>query len=127
MGVPDVLWLLHANEGQGRDRDGAGSRADGIGNGRAAAVLLAREGAAVALLDAVAEWAEATRGMIAAEGGTSLVIPCDVTDEAAAAAAVRRTVEEWGRLDVLVNNVGVGGPRAARSRSTSPSGTARCA
>ncbi|HXM54465.1 MAG TPA: glucose 1-dehydrogenase [Candidatus Dormibacteraeota bacterium] len=89
---------------------GAGSRADGIGNGRAAAVLLAREGASVALLDAVAEWAEATREMIAAEGGAAMVIPCDVTDERAAAAAVRRTVEEWGRLDVLVNNVGIGGP-----------------
>jgi NAD(P)-dependent dehydrogenase (short-subunit alcohol dehydrogenase family) len=89
---------------------GAGSRAEGIGNGRAAAVLLAREGAAVALLDAVAEWAEATQRLIAAENGSSIVIPCDVTDEVAAAAAVRRTVEEWGRLDVLVNNVGIGGP-----------------
>jgi NAD(P)-dependent dehydrogenase (short-subunit alcohol dehydrogenase family) len=89
---------------------GAGSRAEGIGNGRAAAVLLAREGAGVALLDSVAEWAEATQRLIAAENGSSIVIPCDVTDEAAAAAAVRRTVEEWGRLDVLVNNVGIGGP-----------------
>ena len=89
---------------------GAGSRAEGIGNGRAAATLLAREGASVALLDTVAEWAAETRALIAAEGGSALVIPCDVTDEAAAAAAVRRTVEEWGRLDVLVNNVGIGGP-----------------
>jgi NAD(P)-dependent dehydrogenase (short-subunit alcohol dehydrogenase family) len=89
---------------------GAGSRADGIGNGRAAAVLLAREGASVALLDEVAEWAAATGDLIAAEGGTSMVVPCDVTDEPAAAAAVRRIVDEWGRLDVLVNNVGIGGP-----------------
>ena len=89
---------------------GAGSRAEGIGNGRAAAVLLAREGASVALLDRVAEWAEATRAMIAEAGGTSMVVPCDVADEAQAAAAVRRTVEEWGRLDVLVNNVGIAGP-----------------
>jgi NAD(P)-dependent dehydrogenase (short-subunit alcohol dehydrogenase family) len=89
---------------------GAGSRAEGIGNGRAAAVLLAREGASVALLDSVAEWAEATRAMIAEAGGTSMVVPCDVADEAQAAAAVRRTVEEWGRLDVLVNNVGIAGP-----------------
>lgn len=89
---------------------GAGSRAEGIGNGRAAAILMAREGASVALLDAVAEWAEATRELIAAEGGTSIIVPCDVTDEEQAAAAVRRTVEEWGQLDVLVNNVGIGGP-----------------
>ena len=89
---------------------GAGSRADGVGNGRAAAVLMAREGASVALLDAVVEWAEVTREMIAAEGGSSIVVPCDVTDEEQAAAAVRRTVDEWGRLDVLVNNVGIAGP-----------------
>jgi NAD(P)-dependent dehydrogenase (short-subunit alcohol dehydrogenase family) len=89
---------------------GAGSRAEGVGNGRAAAVLLAREGASVALLDAVADWAEATHRMIGDEGGASLVIPCDVADEEQAAAAVRRTVAEWGRLDVLVNNVGVAGP-----------------
>ena len=89
---------------------GAGSRAGGIGNGRAAAVLLAREGARVALLDAVAEWAAATRDMIAAEGGSSMVVECDVADQASAAAAIRRTVDEWGRLDVLVNNVGIGGP-----------------
>jgi NAD(P)-dependent dehydrogenase (short-subunit alcohol dehydrogenase family) len=89
---------------------GAGSRAEGIGNGRAAAVLMAREGASVALLDSVAEWAEATRAMIAEAGGTSMVVTCDVADEAQAAAAVRRTVEEWGRLDILVNNVGIAGP-----------------
>jgi NAD(P)-dependent dehydrogenase (short-subunit alcohol dehydrogenase family) len=90
---------------------GAGSRAEGIGNGRAAAVLLAREGAAVALLDSVEEWAAATQQLIAAEQGRSIVVRCDVTDEAEVASAVRRTVEEWGRLDVLVNNVGVAGPR----------------
>jgi NAD(P)-dependent dehydrogenase (short-subunit alcohol dehydrogenase family) len=89
---------------------GAGSRGEGIGNGRAAAVLLAREGASVALLDAVADWAAATRELIAAEGGTSLVIPCDVAVEEEASAAIRRTVAEWGRLDVLVNNVGIAGP-----------------
>src|SRR5215472_17823651 len=89
---------------------GAGSRGEGIGNGRAAAVLLAREGASVALLDTVVDWAAVTHEMIAGEGGTSMVVPCDVADEGQAAAAVRRTVEEWGRLDVLVNNVGIAGP-----------------
>ena len=47
---------------------GAGSRGDGIGNGRAAAILLAREGVRVALLDANKEWADATHAMIQAEG-----------------------------------------------------------
>jgi NAD(P)-dependent dehydrogenase (short-subunit alcohol dehydrogenase family) len=89
---------------------GAGSRGDGIGNGRAAAILLAREGACVGLLDAVPEWAAETLRQIEAEGGTAIVIGGDVTDSAACAAAVRSVVEAWGRLDVLVNNVGVGGP-----------------
>ena len=89
---------------------GAGSRADGIGNGRATAILLARQGARVALIDAVPEWAEQTRLMIEKEGGQSRVIDADVTDPAACQAAVRQTVDAWGRLDILVNNVGIGGP-----------------
>ncbi|HEX5504618.1 MAG TPA: SDR family oxidoreductase [Thermomicrobiales bacterium] len=89
---------------------GAGSRADGIGNGRAAAILLARAGARVALLDATPAWAEATAHLIRAEGGDCLVTPADVTDPAQCAAAVAATVAAWGRLDALVNNVGVGGP-----------------
>jgi NAD(P)-dependent dehydrogenase (short-subunit alcohol dehydrogenase family) len=89
---------------------GAGSRGDGIGNGRAAAILLAREGARVLLLDATREWAEATKAMIDKEGGTSMVAVADVTDPASCAAAVKAAVDAWGRVDVLVNNVGIGGP-----------------
>ena len=89
---------------------GAGSREDGIGNGRAASVLLARAGAKVALLDQVKDWAEHTQRMIADEGGTSMVIETDVTDSAACQRAVEATVAAWGRVDILVNNVGVGGP-----------------
>ena len=89
---------------------GAGSRAAGIGNGRAAAILLARAGARVALLDATPAWAEATARTIRAEGGTCIVVAADVTDDAQCAAAVAATVAAWGRLDGLVNNVGVGGP-----------------
>ena len=89
---------------------GAGSRADGIGNGRAAAVLLARNGARVALLDTQMPWVERTREMIALEGGESMVIACDVSRPEQCDAAVEATVARWGRLDVLVNNVGVSGP-----------------
>jgi NAD(P)-dependent dehydrogenase (short-subunit alcohol dehydrogenase family) len=89
---------------------GAGSRGDGIGNGRAAAILLAREGVRVGLLDAVPAWAAETLRMIEAEGGTALTITGDVTASADCEAAVRTVVEAWGRLDVLVNNVGIGGP-----------------
>jgi len=88
---------------------GAGSRADGIGNGRAAAILLAREGVRVALIDAVQANAEATKAMIDTEGNDSMVVAADVTDAGSCQAAVAKTVETWGRLDILVNNVGVGG------------------
>jgi len=89
---------------------GAGSRGDGIGNGRAAAILLAREGAKVALIDQTVAWAEATKAMIDKEGGTSMVVSADVADQASCAAAVKTIVDAWGRVDALVNNVGIGGP-----------------
>ncbi|HZB91090.1 MAG TPA: glucose 1-dehydrogenase [Stellaceae bacterium] len=89
---------------------GAGSRAEGIGNGRAAAILLARHGARVALVDAVRPWAEATARMIEGEAGACCVIEADVARPEACAAAVGETVARWGRLDILVNNVGIAGP-----------------
>lgn len=89
---------------------GAGSRGSGIGNGRASAVLLAREGARVGLIDNVREWAVETERMIEAEGGECLVLECDVTDPESCRAAVAGVVGKWGKLDVLVNNVGIGGP-----------------
>ncbi|HYG42635.1 MAG TPA: SDR family oxidoreductase [Bordetella sp.] len=89
---------------------GAGSRADGIGNGRAAAILLARDGARVALIDAIEEWADVTRRMIEDEGGQALVLPCDVSSDAQCGQAVAQVRQQWGRVDILVNNVGVGGP-----------------
>ncbi|KAJ7624725.1 hypothetical protein FB45DRAFT_924091 [Roridomyces roridus] len=90
---------------------GAGSRLDGeIGNGRATAILLARQGAKVALVDYNLAWARETKRMIDAEGGVSEVVQCDVTKEKECEAAVRRVVEMWGKVHVLVNIVGVGGP-----------------
>jgi NAD(P)-dependent dehydrogenase (short-subunit alcohol dehydrogenase family) len=90
---------------------GAGSRAEGIGNGRATAVVLARHGAHVTLVDTVARWAEATRKLIEAEGGVRQIVEGDVSDPASCSAIVARTMEAWGRLDILVNNVGITGPR----------------
>lgn len=89
---------------------GAGSRADGIGNGRAASILLARNGARIVLVDTNAQWAERTREMIAAKGGDSIVVVADVTSPEDCARIVRAGVDRWGRLDILVNNVGIGGP-----------------
>lgn len=89
---------------------GAGSRDDGIGNGRAAAILLARDGARVALIDTVQDWAETTRCMIEAEGGQALVVPCDVSADEQCAQAIQQVERQWQRVDFLVNNVGIGGP-----------------
>ncbi|KAI1747600.1 hypothetical protein F4782DRAFT_543407 [Xylaria castorea] len=91
---------------------GAGSRMNTIyeiGNGRAAAILLARHGAKVALVDFNADWAKETKRMIDEEGGISEVIQADVTSEESCKNAVIKTVELWGAIHILVNNVGVGG------------------
>ena len=88
---------------------GAGSRADGIGNGRAASILFAREGAKVLLVDQNAQLAEATLKMIAAEGGEAAVCVADVTDADQCRKMVEAAVSRWGRLDILDNNVGIGG------------------
>jgi NAD(P)-dependent dehydrogenase (short-subunit alcohol dehydrogenase family) len=85
---------------------GAGSSADGIGNGRASAILLARHGACVGLLDYSLASAEETARMIAEEGGTCFAIQGDVSVEADCARAVNETVARYGRLDIVVNVVG---------------------
>lgn len=91
---------------------GAGSRpGEGVGNGRAAAILLARAGARVVLADAIREWAEDTRHMIAAEGGIAQVVQADVTKPEECERIVQAATQAWGRLDALVNNVGIGGAR----------------
>jgi NAD(P)-dependent dehydrogenase (short-subunit alcohol dehydrogenase family) len=87
---------------------GAGSRAEGIGNGRAAAILFAREGARVLCADLHKEAAEATHAMIAAEGGESAVCAADVTRGDDCRAMVEDALRRWGRLDILDNNVGIG-------------------
>ncbi len=88
---------------------GAGSRAAGIGNGRATAVLFAREGARVLLVDREAAAAEETLAMIKAEGGETEVFTADVTRAEDCRAMVERAVARWGKLDILDNNVGIGG------------------
>ncbi len=92
---------------------GAGSSGPGWGNGKAAAVAYAREGAAVACIDLVHDAAEETAAIIAKEAGRSMAIAADVTDMSSINAAVERVMAEFGRIDILHNNVGVthmGGP-----------------
>jgi NAD(P)-dependent dehydrogenase (short-subunit alcohol dehydrogenase family) len=88
----------------------AGSAATTIGNGRAISVLLARRGARVLLVDIEPAWLRGTEEMIAAEGGIAAPFLADVSKAADCAAAVAEAVRLWGRLDVLVNNVGISGP-----------------
>ena len=87
---------------------GAGSRAEGIGNGRAAAIVFAREGARVLLVDRARDAAEATRALIADEGGDCAVFEADVTRESDCRAMVDDALARWGKLDILQNNVGIG-------------------
>jgi NAD(P)-dependent dehydrogenase (short-subunit alcohol dehydrogenase family) len=89
---------------------GAGSRGDGIGNGRAASILLARDGARVLLVDAQADWGARTHEMISQEGGESAVHVSDVSRDEDCGDAVQHAVHLWGRVDILVNNVGIAGP-----------------
>jgi NAD(P)-dependent dehydrogenase (short-subunit alcohol dehydrogenase family) len=88
---------------------GGGAPDDGIGNGRAAALLLARSGAKVVVVDIVREAADETVSMITAEGGTALSVVADVADDSQCKALVQTTLREFGRLDLLDNNVGIGG------------------
>lgn len=87
---------------------GAGSQNEGVGNGRAMSVLFAREGARVLLVDRRLDAAQLTHSFIQEHGGDAEPFACDVTDAAACDAMVAAAVARWGRLDVLVNNVGIG-------------------
>jgi NAD(P)-dependent dehydrogenase (short-subunit alcohol dehydrogenase family) len=87
---------------------GGGAADDGIGNGRAAAILLARAGTKVLVVDRALALAERTVAMIAAEGGTAAAHAADLTDEAQAKGAVEAALAHYGRLDFLDNNVGIG-------------------
>ena len=92
---------------------GAGSIGPGWGNGKAAAVQFAREGARVFASDINEEAVAETAGIIAGEGGAGEGVACDVADPASVEAAVKACMDAYGRIDVLHNNVGVidpGGP-----------------
>jgi NAD(P)-dependent dehydrogenase (short-subunit alcohol dehydrogenase family) len=92
---------------------GAGSVGLGWGNGKATAALFAREGAKVVGVDVNPAAAEETRVIIAEAGGTFHVEVADVTKSDQIRSVVERTMQRFGRIDVLHNNVGItemGGP-----------------
>jgi len=80
----------------------------GRGNGRATALALADHGADVVVNDLEEEVAEATAADVRETGREAVAVAADVTDEAEVEAMVERGSEELGRIDVLVNNAGVG-------------------
>ncbi|RFC64187.1 SDR family oxidoreductase [Fulvimarina endophytica] len=92
---------------------GAGSIGPGWGNGKAAAVAMAREGARIFALDVNADAVEETASIIREEGNRVETFVCDVSKGDQVEAAVKACMEAFGRIDVLDNNVGVidpGGP-----------------
>jgi NAD(P)-dependent dehydrogenase (short-subunit alcohol dehydrogenase family) len=92
---------------------GAGSVGPGWGNGKATAVLFARNGAHVICVDVKHQAAQETVDIIRSEGGAASAFDCDVTNSAAVRDVVNKAVDQHGRIDVLHNNVGyatMGGP-----------------
>jgi len=92
---------------------GSGSAGPGWGNGKAIAVLFAREGARVVGVDIDADAGALTQQIINAESGQAITVCADVTSSADVARVVDTALATYGRIDILVNNVGVavvGGP-----------------
>ncbi|NYT26162.1 SDR family oxidoreductase [Alcaligenaceae bacterium] len=92
---------------------GAGTRGGGIGNGKACALVYAREGARVLVADIDEELARSTADLIRSEGGECIPYRADVAQARDCEAMVEACIGHYGRLDVLHNNVGItnsGGP-----------------
>ena len=87
---------------------GGGAAGEGIGNGRATCILLARAGAKVLVVDRDLALAERTVAMITAEGHVAAAAAFDVTVGTQCAAMVDEAIARFGRLDLLDNNVGIG-------------------
>lgn len=84
---------------------------DGIGNARAAAILMAEDGCSVICVDKNIRLAQRTVEMIETEGkGKALAVEADVTLAADCERVVKTAVDTYGRIDILFNCVGIGGP-----------------
>lgn len=89
---------------------GAAPRGEGVGNGMATALMFAREGAKVVLVNRSAERADKLAQQIKDEGGEASVFAGDVAKADAAEAMAEFAAKKYGRLDILHNNVGIGAP-----------------
>ncbi|MBS0559604.1 MAG: SDR family oxidoreductase [Proteobacteria bacterium] len=96
---------------------GAGSVGPGWGNGKATAVLLARQGASVFLLDINEAAARETAGIIEGEGGKCAVHRTDMLDSASVQEMVQACLDRFKRIDILVNNVGGSEPGSVETLS----------
>lgn len=86
---------------------GGGARGDGIGNGRASAILLGRSGTKIMVVDREEALARRTAEMVVEAGGEADALGADLVDDDACHAMVAATVERFGRLDYLDNNIGI--------------------
>ena len=90
---------------------GAGALGDGIGNARAAAILMASDGCSVVCVDRDVSLAQRTVDMIEEEGnGKAIAVQADVTSEEDCKRVISTAIEKFGHLDILFNCVGIGGP-----------------
>ena len=89
---------------------GATGSGDFVGIGQAISILFARQGAKVLLVDRDEKNAEVTLANIKEEGGDAAVFVGDVTSNADCSAMAKAAVDNFGKLNVLINNVGISGP-----------------
>jgi NAD(P)-dependent dehydrogenase (short-subunit alcohol dehydrogenase family) len=80
----------------------------GSGIGRAAALRFAAEGARLAILDLAVQGAEETVALVESDGGQAMAVAADVADATSVTAAFDAVADRFGRVDVLLNNAGVG-------------------
>lgn len=114
IGYPESALADRAGMGRLAGRtaivSGGGSSGPGLGNGRATAIVLAREGAAVVVADLNGAAAAQTVDTIRSSGGTAVSIAADATSDVDCRGVVETAVREYGSVDILVNSIGVIGP-----------------
>lgn len=109
-----VFFMSNSEGGKMRLKDkvaiimGAGSIRAGIGNGKATAILFAKEGAAVVCVDINLKAAEETAAIINMQGGKAIAIAADATKDADVKNVVQNTISKYNKIDILFNNVGIG-------------------
>ncbi len=113
--MPEPLQYRGRLDGKVAIVTGAGAEGEDIGIGRAIAYLMAREGAQVLCADLAEDRAQATVDRILADGGHAFAAAGDVSDGAVCQGLVETAIAQFGRVDILVNNVGISTPATLES------------